>query len=769
MGKTDGAPDRKEDLGTAKKPALWKRLLAAVLSPVLFLLLVELVLTLVGYGQPGDLFIPWKTGGEKVYLTNEHYCEHFVPKELSRAPEVCALSPDKEKSTVRIFVLGGSAAYGDPDPAYGFCRHLEILLNEQSSQRSFEVINAAVTSMNSHVARRIAQDCARHQPDLFIVYMGNNEVVGPYGPPTLPASLYASRAFINAAITARKETRIGQLVANIAAAASAPKGRERKWLGMEAFLTNRIARDDGKMQDCYRHFRANLRDIIRTAERSGAQTLLCTVPTNLRTCAPFASQHKDGLSAEALVTWDQCFQAGREMELAGDFEGALAQYNKARELDPDYADLAYCMGKCLLALGKTDEAKAMFAQARDLDTLRFRADSPINDAIRRVARDMSDQRVTLLDLEGYIEARTEHHMLGGDFLVDHVHLNVRGNFLAAYAAAQAVATMLPQAGLDPTEGREQELSELCRRRLVYDEHEKYRLAMTMYRRKTVPPFAGQLDHEMELHNLRQELFALRRAVKAGKESEADYVRAIERAPLDSYLAVRYGEFLVEDGRLRDAIAMYRKVLDTQPFNMTVRVPLAQALARGGMKDEAVKVVTSDLTPYRYSRREALLMLGTHYVKSGMIGEARTVYQQLNEIDPENVDVLVNLAAGASHARDFDAMKRYLERALEIAPDSVQAKINMGNYYARLDQPAEAQKWFAQAVEADPHSELAQIGLGIQSLRLEQIDKGAEHVAKAVELKPDFVEAYQLLAALAAEAGQTEKAQKYSELMTLFQP
>jgi predicted Zn-dependent protease len=293
--------------------------------------------------------------------------------------------------------------------------------------------------------------------------------------------------------------------------------------------------------------------------------------------------------------------------------------------------------------------------------------------------------------------------------------------------------------------------------------------MVMYRRKTLPPFTGQLDHERELAGLRDELFRLRRTAKGHSESEEAYVSAIERAPLDSYLNVRYGEFLVADGRLRDAVQRYQKILEAQPFNMTVRVALAQAMARGGMKDEAIATVTSSLTPYRYSHKEALLMLGTYYAKAGMIADARVVYQELNKMDPDNVDVLVNLAAAASHAGDLNAMKRSLDRVLEIAPDSVQATINMGNYHAKNNQPAEAQEWFAQAVEAEPQSELAHIGLGIQSIRLGQIDRGIEHITKAVELKPDFIEGYQLLAALCAQAGQTDKARQYAELAELFRP
>ena len=68
---------------------------------------------------------------------------------------------------------------------------------------------------------------------------------------------------------------------------------------------------------------------------------------------------------------------------------------------------------------------------------------------------------------------------------------------------------MPEAGLAEPKGPE-ELLDVCRRRLLYDDHEQYRLAMVMYRRKTLPPFAGQIDHEAELTGLREELVQLRR-------------------------------------------------------------------------------------------------------------------------------------------------------------------------------------------------------------------------------------------------------------------
>jgi tetratricopeptide (TPR) repeat protein len=754
--------------GRPGKPALWLRLLAALLSPVLFLGSAELVLRVSGYGYPPGFFVRWRVADRTVYLPNQHYGEHFVPKELSRTPEPCALGP-KGASTVRIFVLGGSAAYGDPEPAYGFCRQLELLLNEHATNTSFEVVNAAMTAMNSHVARRIARDCVAQRPDLFLVFMGNNEVVGPYGPPTLPGWLYSHRGFINACITAKKETRVGQLLKN---AGQGLRGRgrpEKEWLGMESFLTSRIAVDDLKLKDCYRHFRANLEDIVQTARRCGAGVILCTVPTNLRSCAPFGSQHRPGLTTDTLARWDQAFQEGRAREQARDSAGALSAYEQARQTDDSYADLAFCMGRCLEALGKPDEACCRFTEARDRDVLRFRADSSILQVIRETAQTHAAQGVRLLDLEAYLADRSPDHLLGSDLLVDHVHLSFRGNFLAACAAFQEIRRMMPQAGLAEPKGSAEELFDLCRRCLLYDEHEQYRLAMVMYRRQTLPPFEGQIDHDAEMESLREELVRRRRADRRLRESEPVYLEALRRRPLDTYLILRHGQFLAGAGRAADAIKAYCAALATRPFDMRIRVALAQLLIRGPGRDEAVAVLTSKETPDRYRRKEALLLLGAHCAAVGNIPGAATLYDELGRRDAGNVDILVNQAAVASERDDLIAMKRYLDKALALDPGSPLALTNMGNYYAKLQQPRAARDWFARAVQADPRSPFAHIGLGIQSVRLEQTDQAFAHLTKTVALKPDFVEAYLLLAALYDRAGNKDAARKYAELADLFRP
>ena len=120
-----------------------------------------------------------------------------LPRALARTPVPCLLSA-KPEGTVRIFVLGGSAAQGVPDPSFSVGRVLEVVASRALS--GHEVRGRQCGDDGDQFARG-AGDCprlCRRQPDLFVVYMGNNEVVGPYGPGTVFQQWSPNRKLIRA-------------------------------------------------------------------------------------------------------------------------------------------------------------------------------------------------------------------------------------------------------------------------------------------------------------------------------------------------------------------------------------------------------------------------------------------------------------------------------------------------------------------------------------------------------------------------------------------
>src|SRR2546423_968345 len=268
--------------------------------------------------------------------------------------------------------------------------------------------------------------------------MGNNEVVGPCGAGTVFGSQPPSLSCMRASI-ALKATRIGQLLDSLRFS----KARlPASWEGMEMFLKQQVRRNDPRMGKVYSHFEANLQDIVKMGQRAGARILLSTVPTNLKDCPPFASELGVRLRADNQKQWDEAYRNGAELEGKASFSLALENYRKCLNLDDQHADSHYRMAHCLAGLGQADEARRHYILARDLDTLRFRADSRINEIIRSFGTNHAQNGVALLDAVEIFGRNSPQNIPGQELLLDHVHLNFHGNYLLARAMAAKLAAML---------------------------------------------------------------------------------------------------------------------------------------------------------------------------------------------------------------------------------------------------------------------------------------------------------------------------------------
>ena len=76
------------------------------------------------------------------------------------------------------------------------------------------------------------------------------------------------------------------------------------------------------------------------------------------------------------------YASGVILESAGKFREAVAVYRQAAQIDDRHAELQFRMGRCYWETGVYDQARRSFERARDLDSLRFRADSRLNEIIR---------------------------------------------------------------------------------------------------------------------------------------------------------------------------------------------------------------------------------------------------------------------------------------------------------------------------------------------------------------------------------------------------
>jgi tetratricopeptide (TPR) repeat protein len=732
------------------------RLLSAVLVPLVILGVLELVLRIAGYGYPTGYFLETEQGGRDVLTENPKFSWRFFPRALARAPSITVLSKEKGPGTVRIFVFGESAAKGEPEPAFGFARMLRVLLEGRFPGKRFEVVNVAMTAINSHVIRAISRDCAALEGDFWVLYMGNNEVLGPFGANSVFGARPPGLGMLRARL-AVETTRIGQLLGSLVGSAGAGKGTRESWGGMEMFLDQQVRADDPELEAIYQNFSRNLGDILRTGVSSGAKVIACTVATNLKDCAPFASQSSPSLAAAEKEAWAKRFDAGRKEEEAGRFAQAIEEYREAAKLDSSHAELSFRMGRCAWSLERYTEAREHFTRARDLDTIRLRADTRINRVIRETASGRTSEGIQLLDVEAFVNARSPHDTAGEEMLHEHVHFNFAGNYLVARLLAETIAGLIPD-GSDTGGPAAWPDAEECARRLAYTPWERYRVAEQMRQRLRKPPYNSQLNHAARDGRLEREMKESEAATKAAgfERLAAAYEEALRGAPEDWMLHDLFGTFLASYGKDHRAAEEFRKLTALVPHHFMAWYKLGVLFNTPKTAAEAEKHF-SEAVRLRPDFPEALNGLGVVLASQGKHEAACARFAAAVKVKPELAEAHFNWAKSLATLSQTDAAAARYEEAARLAPSNVPVQLALGKLLAEEGKHGDAAARYGRALELEPHNPIAHEGIA-ECLKAEgKLADARAHLLEALKLLPKSAKTHAALGHVLLDLGEAEPA------------
>ncbi len=682
------------------------RVIALTIFPAL-LLLLDLSLRIVGYGFSSNAIIKFQSDGKDACCDNVKFGWRFFPRNIARESEPFIFPADKPDDTYRIFILGASAAQGFTEPAFSFGRILREMLHEKYPAINFELINTAMTAINSHVVLQIVKDCARYDPDLFIVYLGNNEVTGPYSAGTVYTLPLANLSVIRTGI-ALKATRLGQLLANLADSVGAQKSTPRVWRGLEMFLDNQVRDDTPPLEAVYRNFQRNLKDIRRISSKSGSKTIFCTVGSNLKDSPPFASLHRPDLTPAEMKKWDDIYRQGAEYELQVNYADAIECYLEAAKIDARYADLQFRLARCYWAAAEYEKARERYIRARELDTLRFRADTRINNIIREVAGDKTAEGIYLTDTIEVFEKNSPHAIPGKELFYEHVHLNFKGNYFLAKAVFEQVEKILPQQLTRSQQADNQQiLNEAeCAERLAYTGWDRYQIAdkvLNNFIKK--PPFTNQLYQQERVRQMEQNIEALKiyLAPEALENVALQYRQAIQKSPSDWRLRWKYGKLL--GGGLKDyqaAAEQYRLVRNYLPHSYKVYVALGAVSRELGDIDEVV-------AQYQEAIRIKPNCINAHYYlawayrKRGRNDESIEYYYKTLRLQPTHVVAYNNLAEILFRQGKIDQSIKVHRKGLLFVPNSSILHCNLGVLLDSQGNRPEAIKELNTAVKIDPNS------------------------------------------------------------------
>lgn len=548
----------------------WKTALFSVLVPLVFFVLLEGLLALLGIeprAYENDPYVGFSS-------TAPLFTEHLQPDGrtmLRTAPNKFLLfNPTqfprtKASNTFRIFCTGGSTTYGRPyTDSTSFCGWLRQFLATLDPSRRWEVVNAGGISYASYRVALLTEELINYEPDLFIVYSGHNEFLEERTYDQLVSTPIAVRG----ATAWLRKTRIYSAMETAIEHAGSPSQKaggngdgllaeEVKPLLDSAIGPDAYHRNDELRDQILRHYRFNLARAIDIAASVGAKTILVTPASNLRNTSPFKSDHPDTLSrqdSEAVESLLKLVRSRLNENAAG---AALELTDQALALDDRFAISWYLRGRALEALGRSAEAETAYRRARDEDIVPLRALTQMDGIVREVA---ADRAAPLVDFLKIVEDRSPGGIAGASLFLDHVHPTIEGNRLLALALVDelrrlGIARFSAAASAEVVERvTRQVLGSLDRR-----SH-----AEAMNNLSKVQAWAGQTE-----------------------EAYASSLRAVDLAPDEIAILYQAGNVAQLTERYREAIDFYRRVVTMEPAAAVAWSRLAEVQRSAGLPGEAV--------------------------------------------------------------------------------------------------------------------------------------------------------------------------------------
>ena len=396
---------------------------------------MEIALRLFGFGgyPPFIRSVGTLTQGEQLCIVEPAASKPYFfanPTRPGYAEQSSFIMP-KPKDTLRIFIIGESAAKGYPQPRnLAMSEFLQTMLGDILPQKRVEVINLGTTAVASFPLVYQVQDALRYQPDWFVFYVGNNEFFGAYG----TASINAAGTMPLWALKLMRATRGLALVQAVESVVRA--GADENRTLMEQMIGQTfIACDSPLREAAARNLQANLGDMLDQVKAAGVAALVCTTASNESGLAPLGQDDVSNLSGASLEEFNELLRQAAACSSAQSVQ-AVELLGKAALLAPRSALTQFMLANAQANAGDLVAARKAFLLARDLDTMPWRPISVTEQAIRETA---AARGVLLCDIAFKFRNMSARGATDWELLDDHVHPSLQGQVQAARAMAQDVA------------------------------------------------------------------------------------------------------------------------------------------------------------------------------------------------------------------------------------------------------------------------------------------------------------------------------------------
>lgn len=590
--------------------------------PVLFFLILELILRSTNYLGNTDLFINPNIPTAEYRIPNPNFASrYFFYTNVIPSPSIDVFLANKPNNSYRIFAMGGSTAAGYP---YGFnatySRVVDDVLQDAMPDKNVEVINVGISAINSYTLFDQVDEIIEHKPDAVMIYAGHNEFYGALGVGS-NENLGAFPGFVRFYLKLQRfktflflRTIIVDSGKWISSIFSDEKSDPSGTL-MERIVNSRsIELDSPKHELAMIQFESNLSEIIQSFEAQGIPVYIASIASNIKDHVPFVDI-VDGEKPSALKTY-------REAQ-------------KALETD-DFRT-----------------AKEKFNYAKDLDGLKFRAPSEINDIISKAASE--NPLTTYVPVHEAFETNSPENLIGFNLMLEHLHPNKEGYFLIGKTFSEVLLNDLKNKGLLDQKNIPLDLNAYFQKmHLTYfDDRVQWHRISTL---KQGFPFDQSINPKQYQTSY----------------SPSDYADSLAFASVHQKLGwdrakVELADHYEKTGEINKAIEEYLGLIRNQPWNDSPYVFASRLYLDKNDFKSAEPLLRK---AYSINKEEPFItkMLGAIELNKGNTIQAIQFLEKSVSVKPNDPQALFNLSGAYGTNQEFEKAMETAMKAYQINPN-----------------------------------------------------------------------------------------------------
>jgi tetratricopeptide (TPR) repeat protein len=229
-----------------------------------------------------------------------------------------------------------------------------------------------------------------------------------------------------------------------------------------------------------------------------------------------------------------------------------------------------------------------------------------------------------------------------------------------------------------------------------------------------------------------------------------------------------GSLLAAEGKLEEAKRLYALALSYSPDNPETHFNLGKVLDQQGRLDEAIAEYSQSLWSRQW-RDKAHILMGVALAKEHKYEEAVAHYRAALALNPKSATAENNLARVLHSQGRLEEAREHYEAALKLDPQLAQAQNNLGVLLLQQGRLAEGVPHLREAVRLMPGDAESQYNLAVALNQQENWKEAAAIFGRLAPDRPNDAKLHYEFGLALAHLGQTREAMSHYARALRLQP